>query len=882
MTARFDSPRPEGSAGPRPKGPFRPARALLVPALLLVAAAAGPTAARIPETRTPIENLSHANAPAEWTCLDGHRPSGGWARRVERVRSARAALRERGGVHAAARADGILTGTMKAAVFCVKYAGTGADPYPVSVLQTKLFDGPFSPQTLTQFYQEISYGHFSVEGEVFGWYQLPESDTYYEGGAGCLGTCATAKVIEMVRTVIAAYDDSVDFGAFDNDGPDGIPNSGDDDGVVDVAAFVYPERGPVCGGIYAENIRPQMRSFTYFGLSPLATDDAAANGGTILVDDYTIQSGLACDGTPDGIGEFAHEFGHVLGLRDLYDANGGTAGIGFWGLMGTGRFLTPAGDLPSHMIPWTKAELGWLDPIRVGGRATDFQAPPVEFSPTAYRLDVMHERWRRSADCVAGTGYAMRCGLTAAEAAARNWGGGVGYGNGWMERVSHEFTFDGSGPVTLAYDYACDTEEGYDFVYGVVETSGAADTFAVHTGIGSGPAVVDLTPHLAAPGQYTISFVFVSDGAWSDEDYDGIAYLQDTGCAPFAFDNVTLTGGGQQYMTGFENREDGWWCDMSDPSEYFLVELRTRAGSDAAIPGPGFLVWHIDQDVSESLFGNSGGYSELLPHGSALEQADGRWDLETLANRADDGDPFPGATSNLVFDGTSDPDSRGYGGAASYAAMTVLGAVGDPTPVRLRGGWEPPGYATHYPESATADSSVMLFVVGSGFVHGMEARLEHELATVAAQSVRWIGKDYVIAEFQLPPSLYGPYDLVLTNPGGGAVTVSDALAVGGDTTGAGHAPTPPGFALRRCHPNPFRGSTTVSFALPEPSEVEVTVYDVAGRLVRRLSPRFFAAAEQSVTWDGRDDRGRPASPGMYFIRVAAEGHTGEGTVVLLN
>jgi flagellar hook assembly protein FlgD len=49
--------------------------------------------------------------------------------------------------------------------------------------------------------------------------------------------------------------------------------------------------------------------------------------------------------------------------------------------------------------------------------------------------------------------------------------------------------------------------------------------------------------------------------------------------------------------------------------------------------------------------------------------------------------------------------------------------------------------------------------------------------------------------------------------------------------------------------------------------VHLTVYDVAGRLVRVLEDRWLAAGEHSVVWDGTDTRGRAVGAGVYFDRL---------------
>lgn len=63
-------------------------------------------------------------------------------------------------------------------------------------------------------------------------------------------------------------------------------------------------------------------------------------------------------------GVMAHEFGHVLGLPELYAPNMRHEGIGIWGLMGQGTWVG-LGDVPPHPCAWSKLALGWVDPIVV-------------------------------------------------------------------------------------------------------------------------------------------------------------------------------------------------------------------------------------------------------------------------------------------------------------------------------------------------------------------------------------------------------------------------------------------------------------------------------------------------------------------------------------
>ncbi len=69
------------------------------------------------------------------------------------------------------------------------------------------------------------------------------------------------------------------------------------------------------------------------------------------------------------------------------------------------------------------------------------------------------------------------------------------------------------------------------------------------------------------------------------------------------------------------------------------------------------------------------------------------------------------------------------------------------------------------------------------------------------------------------------------------------------------------------YPNPFNPATTVAFSLPRGGQVEVAVYDLAGRRIRSLASGFLAAGEHQVAWDGRDNRGVALGSGVYLIRL---------------
>jgi hypothetical protein len=79
--------------------------------------------------------------------------------------------------------------------------------------------------------------------------------------------------------------------------------------------------------------------------------------------------------------------------------------------------------------------------------------------------------------------------------------------------------------------------------------------------------------------------------------------------------------------------------------------------------------------------------------------------------------------------------------------------------------------------------------------------------------------------------------------------------------------------LRTAQPNPFVGTTTMSYGLPKAAAVKLAVYDVSGRLVRVLADGMQTAGEHPMMWDGRDGVGNRVSSGLYLYRLETKAKT---------
>ncbi len=329
------------------------------------------------------------------------RTTGAWRRRAAPVREHRRALLRMGAV---ARLNAATTtgpsaarvaGTFNVPVILVRPSNV-AEPFPAAQYQALLFDDTPADRaySLRSFYAELSNGHIRLQGTVRGWWLAPQPNSYYEdgcNGVGVLNSCPNVgRLGELLVGGLAHADDgTLDWGRFDNDGPDAVPNSGDDDGYVDFVTFIHPDVDGACrtNHIWAH----RWVISVWNGGVPYETRTARTGrpGERILVDDYTMQSGVGGSSACTGgqimpIGTVAHETGHAFGLPDLYDTEPSfraSQGIGEWGLMGSGNYRSP--DSPARFEAWSIAEMGWVTVDTLNGSRT-VTAGPVTRSDSVF------------------------------------------------------------------------------------------------------------------------------------------------------------------------------------------------------------------------------------------------------------------------------------------------------------------------------------------------------------------------------------------------------------------------------------------------------------------------------------------------------------------
>ena len=272
-----------------------------------------------------------------------------------------ASLRVGGAPASIVLGTGRVQGTFRFPVVLGLFADSPPAAFSPAAIQDHLFDGPNPTGTITELYREMSGGAVELRGEVTDWGRstLPR-DIVANGSSGLGGS---ARVGQFIMELLAQLPRTIDWGRYDNDGQDGRPNSGDDDGYVDILAVIHPTSGAECGGDDRTN-RIWSHKWTLRSSvgQEYVTETRTPSGGRVRIDDYTIQPVYACDAQAlSEIGVFAHELGHGFGLPDLYaDSHGGA---GRWDLMGSGSWGCSSRyepERPCHMGGWTKSMLGWL------------------------------------------------------------------------------------------------------------------------------------------------------------------------------------------------------------------------------------------------------------------------------------------------------------------------------------------------------------------------------------------------------------------------------------------------------------------------------------------------------------------------------------------
>ncbi|MCL4514776.1 MAG: M6 family metalloprotease domain-containing protein [Firmicutes bacterium] len=262
------------------------------------------------------------------------------------------------------------TGKAKVLVIMIDFPASATSfTHTQDYWQTMLFD-PNNPHSLTSYYRVMSYGKLTIEGGfapqvssdyLMSWYG---EDGYVGKHDDFNGPIYNLTKEAVQKVAVTGFD----FSPYDANPLDGI---------IDHLIIIHAGGGQEMYGAPSNYIWSHR-----WGIP---------NGqpaGSVWAYGYTMQP-------DDGqVGVFAHEFGHDLGLPDLYDRTLSSEGLGNWSLMAGGSWNGPTpnvhnGTNPAQMTAWEKIQLGWLTPVNINAsKPIDLPttSQPGNLNPVVYKL----------------------------------------------------------------------------------------------------------------------------------------------------------------------------------------------------------------------------------------------------------------------------------------------------------------------------------------------------------------------------------------------------------------------------------------------------------------------------------------------------------------
>lgn len=493
-------------------------------------------------------------------------------------------------------------------------------------------------ESFADFYTKQSSGAYTVAGEVSDWVTVPGNASTYgdnsvedyggawqfiedTGNAWYQAQKAANRSDADIKAELATFD------VWDRYDADSDGNFDEPDGYLDHFQAVHAGEGEDAGGgaqgedaIWSH--RWYVNSTDYGTTGPAGAKFGGAQIGDtgFWIGDYTVEA------ENGGLGVFAHEYAHDLGLPDFYDTNGGENSTAFWTLMSSGSWLNKGeddiGTTPNYMGPWEKLQLGWLDYSVVNtGQSGSYTLSPAALQTDgqdqALIVDVPDEP-------------VVEDYTTPASGAHAWWTSSADDLNTTLTRT---LDLSGVSRATVSAKAWYDIEAGYDYLYGEYSTDGGANWTTVGT-------LSD-----TSSGRWTTVKYTVPGG--NAETMFRFRYQSDGGVhlAGAFLDDITVKNGGTTLLTDdVESGENEWVAEggfkistgseTSSGDRYYLIENRTYVDYDATLEvGPyqfdkgltapdhvehfpyqdGMLVWVVDETYTDNNTIDHQGHGLALP-----------------------------------------------------------------------------------------------------------------------------------------------------------------------------------------------------------------------------------------------------------------------------
>ncbi|MEU3355675.1 immune inhibitor A domain-containing protein [Streptomyces sp. NPDC037389] len=540
--------------------------------------------------------------------------------------------------------------------------------YNRQYFQDLYFSKDKDKESLAKYYEKQSSGRYSVDGKVTDWVRVPWNEARY--GSNYCGSTNCPSAWDLIRDAVnqwvkdqkAAGRSDADIKAtlaqydqWDRNDYNHNGNFNEPDGYIDHFQIVHAgEDESAGGGAQGKDAIWAHRWYAYGSDAGKTGPADNKAGGTqigdtgIWVGDYTMQP------ENGGLGVFAHEYGHDLGLPDEYDTTGtGESSVAYWSLMSSGSWLGEGkdtiGDMPGDMSAWDKLQLGWLnyDKAKAATKST-------------HKLGVAEYNTKDKQALVVGLPdkKVTTDVVKPAEGATQWWSG---QGDDLKNTLSRPVDLTGKSKATLDLSGWWDIEENYDYLYTEVSTDGGANWTPVD-GTADGKTITrdggDKPALTGVSGAYKkLSFPL---DAYAGKKIDlRFRYATDGGTAGkgFTADAISLTADGANvFADGAENGDNGWTSKgfsrigasfSKDYPQYYIAENRQYVSYDRTLKvGPynfgwkntkpgwvehypyqnGLLIWQWDTSQADNNVGVHPGTGRILPvdaHPKAEKWADG-------------------------------------------------------------------------------------------------------------------------------------------------------------------------------------------------------------------------------------------------------------------
>ena len=467
-------------------------------------------------------------------------------------------------------------------------------------------------------YDEMSSGRFDLQGDVSDWVSVDHPASYYQSAVDDDGDPETPPIGDESAAAMKAFIqdgatawfeaekakgksdaeikdylktfDVWDRYDFDQDGDFNEP-----DGYIDHFQAIHAGEGEEAG---AETWAIWSHRWSVNGSAAVGPEGNKVGGVQIgdtglWIRDYTTEP------ENGGLGVFAHEFGHDLGLPDYYDTNGGDNGTGFWNLMSSGSWMGhgtgSTGTTPNHMGATEKLFLGWYGP-------DDLAIVDGTASPEEVVLGPSYHATSTGAQAVA---VSLPPGTTSIDVVEPEDGKYLYSGNG-DDRIatatSPSVTVPADDPTFSArVSYAI--EKDWDYAHLKVSTDGGATWTYVETDKSVTTDPNEQNAGFGITGCSGTVTATVCDPAWTDLSADLTAYAGDEIQLQlemfndaafhelgFSIDSIAL---GATTVTDVEDDAAGWELDgfqvVTDGAydatfdQYYLAENRQYRGYDETL-----------------------------------------------------------------------------------------------------------------------------------------------------------------------------------------------------------------------------------------------------------------------------------------------------------